>query len=145
MRLPALIPALLAAFLAPDLAAASAAAEIGSAGSSAAASAVRMLGALCVVFAVLFGAAWAFRNWRGFNPGRGSDRKLQVLEGRTVAPRQSVHVIGYGRQRFLIGSTPEGMNLLSHLPEGDEPAAAESGKIVPVPFTEALMQAFGRR
>lgn len=114
-------------------------------GSSAAVSVFRVIGALCLVFGLLFGGTWLFRNWTRFNPGRSGQRKLHLLEARSLGGRQSVLVIGYDKQRFLIGSTPQGMTLLSHLPEGEEASSPANASIVPVPFTDALMQALGRK
>lgn len=118
--------------------------EITATGSSAAASVFRMIGALCLVFALFFAGVWGFRNWARLNPARARQRKLQVLEARSLGARQSVVVVGYDKQRFLIGSTPQGMTLLTALPETDEPAPAGAA-IVPLPFPDALMQALGRK
>lgn len=118
---------------------------LSSSGSSAAVSVFRVFGALCLVFALFFGAAWLYRNWSRLAPGRGGQRKLHLVEARSLGGRQSVLVIAYDKQRFLIGSTPQGMTLLSHLPESGEADLPANGSIVPVPFTDALMQALGRK
>lgn len=104
----------------------------------------RMVGALCMVLALFFGAAWLFRNWTRINAARGTSRKLQVLEGKSLGARQSIFVVGYEQQRFLIGSTAQGLVLLSHLPEG-EASTGTPPPNAPVPFAEAFMQALGRK
>lgn len=109
------------------------------------ASAIRMIGSLCLVFALFFGAAWFYRNSTRFTGGQRGQRKLQVLEARSLGARQSVFVVGYDQQRFLVGSTPQGMVLLSHLPEGEAQPANPAERIVPMPFTEALKQVLGRK
>jgi flagellar biogenesis protein FliO len=136
---------LAAAAVAGDaVASTNAAVSIGSAGQSAAVSVFRMFGALCIVLALFFGGTWLFRNWARFNPVRASQRKLQVFETKTLGTRQGLYVIGYEQQRFLIGTTPQGMVLLSQLPDG-EVLTTDTSRIVPLPFTEALKQALGRK
>jgi flagellar protein FliO/FliZ len=104
----------------------------------------RMLGSLALVIALFFAGIWVFRNMHRLNTRRGVQRKLQVLEGKSLGPRQAVYLVAYEQQRMLVGATPQGITLLTHLPEG--PAAeAESERIVSVSFGEALMQALGRK
>ena len=107
---------------------------------------LRMIGALLLVLTLFFAAAWLFRNGHKFKSSRGVERKLQVLEAKSLGPRQAVYVIGYEQQRLLIGATQQGLTLLTHLPDGQqapEPAAAPS--LIQVSFGEALMQALGRK
>ena len=113
-------------------------------------SVVRLLGAFALVVALMLGGVWLTRNWQRFTGRRTAGRKLNVLDVRMVGNRQSVFVLGYENQRFLVASTPSGMNLLAHLPaveEADpEAAPAEPAKpgFTPV-FAEAFQQALGRR
>ena len=117
---------------------------LGASAPSMGAAVFRMLGALALVIALFFGGAWMFKNGARFRPVRGGPRKLQVLEGKSLGPRQAVYVVAYENQRLLIGSTAQGLSLLTHLPEGaPEPEAGE--RIVPVSFGEALMHALGRK
>jgi len=105
----------------------------------------RMAGSLMIVIALFFAAVWVFRNMHRFKaPGaKTRERKLQVLEGKTLGPRQAVYVVAYEQQRLLIGATAQGISLLTHLPEGSP--APEGEAIVPVSFGEALMHALGRK
>lgn len=108
----------------------------------------RMVGSLAVVIAIFFAGAWIFRNMHRFKAAGSNHRKLQVLEGKSLGPRQALYVVAYEQQRLLIGSSAQGLTLLTHLPEGEaQPASANPGaqQIVPVPFGEALMQALGRK
>lgn len=115
-------------------------------GTSVTLSFVRMLGALALVVALFFGAAWVFKNGFRFQSIAPAQRKLQVLESRSLGPRQAVFVVGYENQRLLIGSTPNGLALLTHLPERTaEEEKEQSERIVPVTFGEALLQALGRK
>lgn len=103
----------------------------------------RMLGSLAIVVAIFFAAAWVFRNMHRFRAQNGPQRKLQVIEARSLGARQALYVVGFEQQRLLIGSTAQGLTLLTHLP--DSSAQPDAGRIVPVPFGEALMQALGRK
>jgi flagellar protein FliO/FliZ len=106
----------------------------------------RMIGSLALVIALFFAAAWIFRNMHRFKAAGANQRKLQVLEGKSLGPRQAVYVVAYEQQRLLIGASAQGLTLLTHLPEG-EPQAQPQGteRILPVSFGEALMQALGRK
>jgi len=103
----------------------------------------RMLGSFALVIAIFLGGAWLFRNKHRFRQPGASARKLQVLEAKSLGARQAVYVVGYEQQRLLIGATPHGLTLLTHLPEGTP--QPETERIVPVSFGEALLQALGRK
>ena len=103
----------------------------------------RMVGSLAIVIALFFVGAWLFRNMHRFKNKRMNERKLQVLEGKSIGPRQAIYVVAYEEQRLLIGSTAQGITLLTHLPEGPPQPAGERN--VPVSCGEALMQALGRK
>lgn len=104
----------------------------------------RMLGSLLFVVALFFGGAWCFRNMHRFRQAGAPQRKLQVLEARTLGARQAVYVVAFEQQRMLIGSSAQGLTLLTHLPDGT-PQSESTPSIVPVSFGEALMQALGRK
>lgn len=104
----------------------------------------RMVGSLALVIALFFAGAWIFRNMHRFKAAGANQRKLQVLEGKSLGPRQAVYVVAYEEQRLLIGASAQGLTLLTHLPEGAAQPVAEQ-RIVPVSFGEALMQALGRK
>ena len=103
----------------------------------------RMVGSLALVIGLFFAGAWFFRNMHRFKAGTANHRKLHVLEGKSLGPRQALYVIAYEEQRLLIGASAQGLTLLTHLPEGEAQPAGE--RVVPVPFGEALMQALGRK
>jgi flagellar biosynthetic protein FliO len=120
---------------------------LGAAAPSLTASVVRMLGGLVFVIALFFGAAWLFRNGVRFRSANGVPRKLHILEARSLGPRQAVYVVGYENQRLLVGSTANGLSLLTQLPDAPDvaPESAPTDRIVPVSFGEALMHALGRK
>jgi flagellar protein FliO/FliZ len=103
----------------------------------------RMVGSLALVIGLFFAGAWLFRNMHRFKAANANHRKLHVLEGKSLGPRQALYVVAYEEQRLLIGASAQGLTLLTHLPEGEAQPAAE--RVVPVPFGEALMQALGRK
>ena len=103
----------------------------------------RMVGSLAIVIALFFAGAWIFRNSHRFSRSANQQRKLQVLEARSLGARQAVYVVAYEQQRLLIGSSSQGLTLLTQLPDGS--SQPEGERIVPVSFGEALMQALGRK
>ena len=109
----------------------------------------RMVGSLALVIAIFFVGAWIFRNMHRFKAAGPNLRKLQVLEAKSLGPRQAVYVVGYEQQRLLIGSSAQGLTLLTHLPAApvldNQLSATNPERIVPVSFGEALMQALGRK
>jgi flagellar biosynthetic protein FliO len=102
---------------------------------------LRVLGALALVLGLFLGAAWMVRNGRFSVFGQGRSGRLNVVESRSLGARQALYVVSYGQERFLIGSTPAGINLLSHLAppqEGEEPVVSQPGN--GVSFARALTQ-----
>ena len=88
-------------------------------------SVLRVFGALALVFALFLGAVWIFRNWQRLTLNRGRPSKLNVLEVRALGQRHAIYVIGYQQQRILLGTSPGGVSLLSHLPDDDSPPEAQ--------------------
>jgi flagellar biosynthetic protein FliO len=102
---------------------------------------LRVLGALALVLGLFLGGTWLVRNGRLSGFGRKASARLNVLETRSLGARQAIYVVGYGQERFLIGSTPAGINLLSHLTPTAEPEADGAGHVVEPPsFSQALVQ-----
>lgn len=118
-------------------------------GASAAMSVIRVLGALALVFSVFLGGLWLFRNWRNLSVSRGRGSKLAVVEARALGHRQTLFVVGYGRERMLVAASPGGVSLLTALPPVDteEPTVAltESGRSRNLDFCTLLAQVVGRR
>lgn len=102
---------------------------------------LRVLGALAVVLAIFLGAVWLFKNWQRLVVHRGRAPRLNVLEVRSLGARHALYVVGYEQERFLIASSPAGVNLLSHLQSVDPDAGtpAETGVAQPS-FAQALVQ-----
>ena len=106
-------------------------------------SVLRVFGALALVIGIFLAGVWLYKNWQRLTVQRGRTPKLNILETRSLGGRHSVFVVGYEQERFLIASSPAGVNLLSHLPsatEGDT-AAPENSSHSPTPtFAQALTQ-----
>jgi len=107
---------------------------------------LRVTGALALVLGLFLGGAWLFKNWQRLAVQRGRQPKLNILETRSLGGRQAVFVVAYERQRFLVATSPAGVNLLSHLPEAEagenEPGEKTSQ---PMPFGQALAQVLKRK
>ena len=102
---------------------------------------IRVFGALALVLGLFLGGVWFFRNWQRLAIQRGHVPKLNILETRSLGGRQAIFVVGYNQERFLIASSPTGVNLLSHLPTAAEGQAADASKTPPAPnFAQALTQ-----
>ena len=110
----------------------------------------RLLGSLCVVLGILFVGVWLLRHWQRLASKNGARPALRVVESRSLGQRQSLYIVECGDQRFLIGGSPSGLNLLSTLSAVPEPASvpvpSPNPRPVPAPasFANALMQALGR-
>lgn len=108
------------------------------------ASITRMTGALALVFAVLLGGAWLFKNWQRFAMPRGRQPRLNVHEVRSLGHRHALYVVGYDQQRMLLAASPSGVTLLAELPAEEraetalEPAEPENR------FLAALQRAVAR-
>ena len=106
---------------------------------NASASFVRVIGALALVIGVFLGGVWFFKNWQRLAQRGGNAPKLNILESKSLGARQGIFVIGYEKQRFLVASSPTGVNLLSHLPDAENGATEATEKTsAPMPFAQAL-------
>ncbi|HTB83219.1 MAG TPA: flagellar biosynthetic protein FliO [Candidatus Sulfotelmatobacter sp.] len=107
---------------------------------------VRVIGSLALVIGLFLAGAWLFKNWRRISMPNSKQPKLNIFETRSLGARQSVFVVGYEKQRFLVAASPAGVNLITHLPDAaeEETAAAEktSG---PMPFAQALAQVLKKK
>ena len=101
---------------------------------------LRVMGALALVLGIFLAGVWLFRNWQRLTVQRGRAPKLNVLEIRSLGGRQAIYVVGYEQERFLLASSPAGVNFLTHLPSaGNEETSASEAK-PQMPFSQALAQ-----
>jgi flagellar biogenesis protein FliO len=102
---------------------------------------IRVIGALALVIGLFLGGVWLFRNWQRLAVQRGHAPKLNILETRSLGGRHAIYVVGYNQERFLISSSPGGVNFLSHLPGTTEAEPDAIAKNSPTPsFAQALTQ-----
>lgn len=102
-------------------------------------SVLRVFGALALVMGIFLGGVWMFRNWQRLARQHGRQPRLNILESRSLGGRQAIFVVGYEQQRFLVSSSPSGVNLLSHLPDAvEEPPAEGAVEKNPPPFSLLL-------
>jgi flagellar biogenesis protein FliO len=102
---------------------------------------LRVTGSLAIVLGLFLGGVWLYKNWQRLAIQRGRAPRLNILETRPLGARQSLFVVAYEQQRFLVATSPAGVNLVSHLPDAEAAPAATSEKPSgPMPFAQALAQ-----
>ena len=107
---------------------------------------LRVTGALALVLGLFLGGAWFFKNWQRLTLQRSRQPKLNILETRPLGARQAVFVVAYEHQRFLVATSPAGVNLLSHLPDAEAAGADTAEKpAAPLSFGQALAQVLKRK
>lgn len=107
-------------------------------------SVIRVFGALALVLGLFLGGVWLFKNWQRVTVNRGRPAQLQILETRALGGKHALYVVGYQQQRLLLASSPNGVSLVSHLPEDDAasaPVAAKAVAQVPAVGSESFVQA----
>lgn len=106
---------------------------------------VRMLAGLAFVLALFFGGVWLFKNWQRVARVRNKS-KLNVLESRSLGPRQAIYVVGYNEQRFLVAASQTGISLLSTLPTSEiEEVTAPVVTNGATSFAQVLQNVLGRK
>jgi len=107
---------------------------------------VRVIGSLALVIGLFLAGAWLFKNWRRISLPNSKLPKLNIFETRSLGARQSIFVVGYEKQRFLVAASPTGVNLITHLPDAaeEETTAAEKNS-GPMPFALALAQVLKKK
>ena len=56
-------------------------------------------------------------------------RQIRVIETTALGPKKALHIVEVGRQRFLIGSTPDQVTMLAPIPQsGTQADSADPGK-----------------
>ena len=91
----------------------------------AAGSLFRLTGSLALVFAVLIGVVWMYRQWQRVMLQRAPVTGLRILDVKNLGQRTSLYVVAYRQQQFLIGGSSNGLNLLSTL--DSDPSEGEEG------------------
>ena len=108
-------------------------------------SVLRVFGALVLVTAIFLGGVWLFRNWQRLSLRKSGSPRLNVIEVRSLGQRQALYVVGYEQQRMLLASSPNGVTLVSHLPEAAETPVAAEAPAPRLSFAEAFQQVISRK
>lgn len=87
---------------------------------------LRVFGSLILVVALFLAGVWLFRNWQRLAVRQGRAPRLNILESRSIGGRQSIFVVGYDHQRFLVSSSPAGVQMLTPLPDSQSEETSES-------------------
>lgn len=98
---------------------------------------LRTMGGMGLILFLMVGGYLAFRR---FSPRclarQRPDRNLRIIETLSMGDRRSISLIEVGDCRFLIGNTPQQINLLAALPESlslvSEPAAMSANSKSPI-------------
>ena len=105
-------------------------------------SVIRVFGALALVLGLFLGGVWLFKNWQRVTLHRGRASQLQILETKALGGKHALYVVGYQHQRLLLASSPNGVSLVSHLPEdGALPAPVAAKAPAPAVESESFVQA----
>ncbi len=102
-------------------------------------SVLRVFGALLLVFAILLGGVWLFKNFQRFQRPSGKAAQLKIVEVKPLGHRQHVFVLGYQEKRLLVASSPTGVTFLTELPD-DVPSFLPPDPPLPPGFSQALQQ-----
>jgi len=109
---------------------------------------VRAFGGMGLVLCLLIGVYFGIRKFApGYFPKMSSEGKnLKIIESLGMGDRRSIALVEVGGKRFLVGSTPQQINLLTALPEhfslAGEDRGADSFKGVEVRQEGEERQAF---
>ena len=87
---------------------------------------VPMLGGLAVILAVIFGLAYLFKKFSGFNI---ASQNIRVLETQVIGHKERIMIIKVREQQFLIGVTGQSISQLGELESNqvDSPQYEKSG------------------
>jgi flagellar biosynthetic protein FliO len=104
---------------------------------------LRAFGGLGIVLCLLVGAYMGIRKLApGYFPAKASDgTNLKIVESLGMGDRRSIALVEVGGKRFLIGSTPQQINLLTTLPEHIS-LVAEDHELKELENTKEERQAF---
>jgi flagellar protein FliO/FliZ len=84
---------------------------------------LKMSAALVLVLGLLYGASYGLRRLNRAVKRRDGDGWIEILAQRPVGLKHHLVVAAVQEQRFLLGISPEGIQLIAHI-EGQDPRAA---------------------
>ena len=109
---------------------------------------LRMVSALVIVIACIYGGIFLLRRLMGQRQGRqGQSNILEVLETTSVAPKKTVSLIRVADKAVLVGITETGMSVLTELSPDETAVVLEPVEDVSSPqpdFADSLGNAWSR-
>ena len=106
----------------------------------------KMIAALVLVIACIYGALYLLGRLMGKRGGKAAaGRNLEVLESTYVGPKKSVSLLRVGDRSVLVGVTDTGISMLTELSE-QETASLLAAQDAPAedPFGKFLKSAYGK-
>jgi flagellar biosynthetic protein FliO len=89
---------------------------------------LKTIGSLVLVIGLGIAAAYVLKRV-GPRFGQISGRQIRLIETTALGPKKALHIVDVGGQRFLIGSTPEQVTMLSPITHAKaRPDLPDSGK-----------------
>ncbi len=79
---------------------------------------IKLIGVLLLVFA----SAAIYRRWMNLGPQAGPTHQLQLLETVRLSPKQALHLVSIGDQKYLIGATDNSIALIAPFEGAGTPA-----------------------
>jgi len=108
---------------------------------------IRMALILAAVVGVIYGIFFILK--RSGNPKFQENRLIKVLSSKSISGSRALHLVEVGNQIFLVGSSENGVNLVSEILDKEtldglkmQSASAESGERKS--FSEILTSVFGK-
>ncbi len=107
---------------------------------------LRMISALVIVIACIYGGLWLLKRSMNRGLARGGGRILEVLETTAVAPKKTISLVRVADKAVLVGVTDNGITMLTELsPEKTaEITAAQAAPAADDGFSRALAAATGK-
>lgn len=102
---------------------------------------VRLIGALALIAALVFGGAWFLRNGQRVVFRRGKPTRLRLVEARSLGQRQALYLVACDDQEMLLAATATSISLLATIPSRSSGGDATTGVAADAGFSAALRQA----
>jgi flagellar biosynthetic protein FliO len=80
---------------------------------------------LIVVLLLIVGSSALLRRWLQIGPSGRVNRQMRLIETIRLSPKQALHLIVVGGQKFLVGATDQNVSLIASVDYNIEPAPAE--------------------
>ncbi|GLO61549.1 flagellar protein [Vibrio sp. MACH09] len=94
------------------------------------------LGSLLFVIAIIFAMAWLLKRMR--LPAMGNQKGLSVIRQVAVGTKERIVVVQAGEEQFLVGITPQSINLISRLDKPLEQDQLTSSNQFATQFSQIL-------